>query len=808
MHSFGYFAGEHDSISASSPSSASSTSTASSTPTADQRADSNFADFVSVAKQKAMQYGIVEIGTDSIVVLVVLEPVTAKTVYRLAVFKDFTWQLEYRGHKLEQENTHVLSNWPQQLGSDSLDLVIRTLLQTPVCTGHTDLSKLLDQCAATGTLVSHDRKTVFAFYLDGSVRSPKCTILMMEPAKTGLCEACGQSDFRNNLRARESYLRKEKCPTSSKFTNNVYLTESGKVKKLKAMSQTVRKLKKKVKVLGEKVEEMFQTESVQVDEMQHELLMKVVKENEKAVCSEFADGSAQRLLWEQQVKRQKVKSAKGMRWHPTLIRWCISMFAKSPAAYRQLAESGFLHLPSRNTLKSYINFTQSLPDVNPDVLQLVAKEFDLPHAAEFKTNVTLVWDEIRIKSGLAVAKGSGKIIGFCSLDNVNEELEKLSDVDRATAREPELATHIIVFMVRGIMCKANLPFLWYPCAGFNADQLWGVVWKATRTLECLGLRVRAWTCDGASSNRKFFQMHEAVGVGTYQGITYSIVNRYDHDRVIYFICDAPHLIKTVRNNLENSHGNQNSKSLMKDGISISWSHITSTVEEDLSRGLVRLPKLKEEHIRLSPQLRMRVGLAAQVLSNSMAKALLARDQPQFSKTAEFCQMFDRWFDCLNGRQRYGPKSDLNAYDSVTDVRFVWLADGFLGWLDSWEREIQSLNLSKSEMNRHLLSYQTSQGLKITTKSFISLSQEVLSEPGADFLMPEKLNQDRLEVFFAKLRRTCGDSDNPTVEEARHRILALLVAGRSILAPRRANSVVDEETELNFFMPRRKMLRRE
>ena len=147
-------------------------------------------------------------------------------------------------------------------------------------------------------------------------------------------------------------------------------------------------------------------------------LMKVVKENEKAVCSEFADGSAQRLLWEQQVKRQKVKSAKGMRWHPTLIRWCISMFAESPAAYHQLAESGFVHLPSRNTLKSYINFTQSLPDGNPDVLQLVAKESDLPDAAEFKTNVTLVWDEIRIKSGLAVSKGSGKIIGFCSLDNV------------------------------------------------------------------------------------------------------------------------------------------------------------------------------------------------------------------------------------------------------------------------------------------------------------------------------------------------------------------------------------------------------
>ena len=138
-------------------------------------------------------------------------------------------------------------------------------------------------------------------------------------------------------------------------------------------------------------------------------------------------------------------------------------------------------------------------------------------------------------------------------------------------------------------------------------------------LEELGLRVRAWTYDGATPNRRFFKVHEAVG-GSYQGITYCTVNKYASDRPIYFICDVPHLIKTVRNNLENSHGNNNSKSLMKDAVPISWSHIVSTVEEDLSRGLVHLPRIKEEHIHLSPQLRMWVALAAQVLSTSMSKA--------------------------------------------------------------------------------------------------------------------------------------------------------------------------------------------
>lgn len=53
--------------------------------------------------------------------------------------------------------------------------------------------------------------------------------------------------------------------------------------------------------------------------------------------------------------------------------------------------------------------------------------------------------------------------------------------------------------------------------------------------------------------------------------------------------------------------------------SISWSHNVSTDEDDLGRGLVRLPKICEGHIYLSPKLRMRIGLAAQVLGR-MGKA--------------------------------------------------------------------------------------------------------------------------------------------------------------------------------------------
>ena len=377
-----------------------------------------------------------------------------------------------------------------------------------------------------------------------------------------------------------------------------------------------------------------------------------------------------------------------------------------------------------------------------------------------QTNVSLVWDEMKIKSGLVITKGSGRVVGFTSLDEVSEELSKLSQLD-SKQKEPELATHIIVFMVRGLMVRVNMPFIWYPCVGIRVEQLLSAVWFATRTLQNLGLQVRAWVCDGATPNRKLFKVHERVG-GQYQGLTYYTENRYAPDQKIFFVCDVPHLLKTVRNNLENSHGHLNTKNLMKNGKSISWAHVVSTVDEDMSHSLNRLVKIKEEHIHLSPKLRTRVKLACQVLSTTMANAIRLRNNPAMSQTEHFCRIFDKWFDCLNGRYLNAPKPDLRPYyaNNAQDPRYQWLETEFLNWLEEWEREVEALpNLSKSERSKFLLSHQTAEGLKITTISFVNLTRALLAQEGAQFFLPEKLNQDRLEIFFAKLRRGCGDSDN-------------------------------------------------
>ena len=75
--------------------------------------------------------------------------------------------------------------------------------------------------------------------------------------------------------------------------------------------------------------------------------------------------------------------------------------------------------------------------------------------------------------------------------------------------------------------------------------------EAIECMEACGFYVRALICDGATPNRKFFKLHGVPPNGDEDCIHWAPVKN-DPRRRVYFICDPPHLIKTVRNNWEKS----------------------------------------------------------------------------------------------------------------------------------------------------------------------------------------------------------------------------------------------------------------
>ena len=56
----------------------------------------------------------------------------------------------------------------------------------------------------------------------------------------------------------------------------------------------------------------------------------------------------------------------GRRYHPQVIRFALSLHGKSPSAYRELRDSGFLVLPSERILRDNKNYFKPKAGINDE----------------------------------------------------------------------------------------------------------------------------------------------------------------------------------------------------------------------------------------------------------------------------------------------------------------------------------------------------------------------------------------------------------------------------------------------------------
>ena len=125
-------------------------------------------------------------------------------------------------------------------------------------------------------------------------------------------------------------------------------------------------------------------------------------------------------------------------------------------------------------------------------------------------------------------------------------------------------------MARGLLKRFSYPVGYFSSRGFTSDQLFPVTWRATRILEAIGLEVVVVACDGATPNWRFFRtrtIENELNMSE-EGVGYWVTNRYDLSRKIFFFSDPPHLVKTIRNNFENSGGHNYTRNLMVSEASI------------------------------------------------------------------------------------------------------------------------------------------------------------------------------------------------------------------------------------------------
>jgi uncharacterized membrane-anchored protein len=144
---------------------------------------------------------------------------------------------------------------------------------------------------------------------------------------------------------------------------------------------------------------------------------------------------------------------------------------------------------------------------------------------------------MKVQSTLVFDKRSNELIGFVDLgDNKTNE---------ALASTTELATHALVFLVRGVATDLKYTLAYFLTRDVAAYQFMSLLWKALCVLE---LGCNLWICatvsDGASPNRRCYELHADIADNASGGIIHSTVNLFCPSRKIYFFSDAPHLVKT------------------------------------------------------------------------------------------------------------------------------------------------------------------------------------------------------------------------------------------------------------------------
>jgi len=286
-------------------------------------------------------------------------------------------------------------------------------------------------------------------------------------------------------------------------------------------------------------------------------------------------------------------------------------------------------------------------------------------------------------------------------------------------------------------------------------------WRVVGSLERRGIAVVAFVSDGCSVNRAFIRKHKPVTV-LESGVIFDTVNKSAPSRVLYFVSDVPHLLKTIRNCLYSSRGKKkSSRRMIRKGKKITWDYIIKLYESYKMRNLRKSFKLSPMNVYPDSYARMKVKYAAQVLSRTVAQDLEDQEWEEASELIYFLRYVNDWFDCLNGAHTSIAKKKRNdrlkAYTSVDDSRFDFILS-FVTYLQEWEEEaknapavdVSALNVSNvpddpeginqsmeveqareddqedlPPASKRILSRQTLEGIEMSTRAFIPMVRFLL-----------------------------------------------------------------------------------
>ena len=221
------------------------------------------------------------------------------------------------------------------------------------------------------------------------IRDIHCSVLSKEK-----CSPCRNSEreiiFQEKQKATHAATpAKAKAPLSKTDRKRV---EAALIKTRIECKQTKKEL--------ERIKRELEKGSVEVD-------MQLGDDLETIFSNAIEVTTFMKLFWRQQMDMRKT-SSRNVRYHPMLIRYCLSLFTKSRSDYGELRNSGILVLPSSRTLQDYKNYIKPKTGFSSQVVNHLKER--TKYYFDIERYIVLLFDEMKIKSNLVFDKHTGELI--------------------------------------------------------------------------------------------------------------------------------------------------------------------------------------------------------------------------------------------------------------------------------------------------------------------------------------------------------------------------------------------------------------
>lgn len=253
-----------------------------------------------------------------------------------------------------------------------------------------------------------------------------------------------------------------------------------------------------------------------------------------------------------------------------------------------------LHLNFR-----WLHSVDSKPGINTGILDTLARKRQ--EDPDKYGTVCMMIDAMAIRKQIQYDASRGCMVGYMDLGDGPDETT--------------VATEAVVIMLVGLKGYWKAPIAYFISKTLTPDTQKTLVEHVLNACHDRGLKVVCLTMDGHASNISMVTM-----LGCQLKITeqnHVLKTYFPHPSsgaAVYVIMDACHMLKLSRNMLEAY------RSITGPDGEINWKYLTNLHTVQIEEGLHAANKLSDKHINFQNQ-KMKVNLAAQTFSNSVANAL-------------------------------------------------------------------------------------------------------------------------------------------------------------------------------------------